>query len=118
MKQVYQEDILNPVDFEFNPVHEIDLIARVHVKNIGDITVLYEVTGYSGGVRDIETGFRGQCKEEYKLISKDGEAKRYADFWLASGMFDIRSFKGTYGDAIKHIKSCANTCIGELADIV
>ena len=53
MKQVYQEDILNPVDFEFNPVHEIDLIARVHVKNIGDITILDRLTGYSGGVRDI-----------------------------------------------------------------
>ena len=53
MKQVYQEDILNPVDFEFNPVHKTDLIARVHVKNIGDITILDRLTGYSGGVRDI-----------------------------------------------------------------
>ena len=117
MKEVFQEDILNPFDFEFEPVYETDLIARVHVKNIGHITVVNRLTGYSGGVRDIESGFRGQCQEEYKRISKDGEAKRYADFWLASGNFDIINYEGTYAQAIQVIKNNSNTCTGELAEL-
>ncbi len=86
----------------------------VRVKNIGFISVVDRVTGFGYGTRDIETGFRAKGQEDHKLLSKPGEAKRYADFWLASGNFDIRNFKGTYREAIEHIKDNANTCIGEL----
>lgn len=63
--------------------------------DIGNITVLDRLTGYSGYVRDIETGF----------MDMDGK------FWLASGMQDVRkSGAKTLGEAIAWIKSKANTC--------
>lgn len=117
-KEVYQEDLLNSQDFSMAQAHDSDgYIGRVIVKGIGVISILDRLTGYIGYVRDIETGFRAQCQEEYKLISEPDQAKRYANFWLASGNFDIRTFEGTYAEAIQHIKNNANTCIGELATI-
>lgn len=63
--------------------------------NLGSITVVDRLTGFSGYVRDTETGFRDM----------DGK------FWLASGMLDVReSGESTFGGAIQWIKDNANTC--------
>lgn len=65
--------------------------------NIGSLTVLDRLTGYEGGVRDIETGYR----------ATDGK------FWLASGGHDVRqSAAETMQDAIDWVKQNANTCAG------
>lgn len=64
--------------------------------NLGSITVLDRMTGFSFG-RDTETGFR------------DANGK----FWLASGMFNIIDhLPMSVGDAIKLIKDNANNCVG------
>lgn len=63
--------------------------------NIGSLTVLDRMTGFGGGIRDIETGFR----------DTDG------NFWLASGNVDVReSGCNTLGEAIEWVKKRANTC--------
>ena len=60
------------------------------------ISVLDRLTGYSGYVRDIETGFKDI----------------YDNFWLASGDFDIRKYPElTLDEAIALIKENANTCV-------
>ena len=65
--------------------------------NLGSITVLDRMTGFSFG-RDTETGYR----------DPDGK------FWIASGMFDIRAHMPmTFADAVKLIKQNANTRAGE-----
>ena len=65
--------------------------------DLGRITVLDRLTGWGGGCRDIETGY------------KDNDGK----FWLASGNFDIRAFPDkTIEEAVTIIKDNANTCIG------
>lgn len=65
--------------------------------NLGSITVLDRMTGFSFG-RDMETGFR------------DVEGK----FWLASGMFDIRNHMPMiFSDAVDLIKINANVCAGK-----
>jgi hypothetical protein len=62
----------------------------------GVISVLDRLTGWGGGVRDIETGFTDLDKK----------------FWLASGRFDIRCHENeSIEDAIELIKQNANTCI-------
>ena len=62
--------------------------------NLGSLTVLDRMTGF--GRRDTETGFR----------DKDG------NFWLASGMFDVRhSGSKTISEAIEWVKKNANTCV-------
>lgn len=67
--------------------------------NLGSITILDRLTGFSGGVRDTETGFRDQN----------------GNFWLASGMMDVsKSSVNTIGEAIDWIKANANTCIPDL----
>ena len=72
-----------------------DIQVALHT-NIGSITVLDRLTGYSGCVRDTETGFRDM----------NGQ------FWLASGMCDVReSGAHTFEEAINWIKSNANTCV-------
>ena len=64
----------------------------------GRITVLDRLTGYGGGMRDTETGYRD-------LADK---------FWLASSMFDIREYPNLELDeAIELIKKHSNTCVGE-----
>jgi len=64
--------------------------------NLGSITVLDRLTGFSGYVRDVETGFR------------DPEG----NFWLASGNFDVRSHTPkVFEDATILIKKNANTCV-------
>jgi len=62
------------------------------------ITVLDRLTGYSGYIRDIETGYRD-------INNK---------FWLASGNFDIRDYPElTIVEAIEKIKKNSNTCTGK-----
>ena len=63
----------------------------------GVISVLDRMTGYGGGIRDVETGF-------IDLNNK---------FWLASGNFDIRHYKNeSIENAIAIIKENSNTCTG------
>lgn len=65
--------------------------------NLGSITVLDRMTGFSFG-RDTETGFRDT----------------HGKFWLASGMFDIRRHMPlSFADAVEVIKKNANNCNGE-----
>jgi len=60
--------------------------------NLGSLTVLDRLTGFSGGVRDTETGYR------------DSEKR----FWLAEGMSDVRrSGAVTIQDAIDWVKANA-----------
>lgn len=64
------------------------------------ITVLNRMTGFGCGQRDIETGLK-----DYRLDPAN-------DFWLASGMFDIRQFGDlTIEQAIEKIKENANTVV-------
>lgn len=66
--------------------------------DLGRITVLDRITGWGGGLRDIETGYK----------DKDGR------FWLASCAFDIRRFPElSLDEAVELIKKEANTCRGE-----
>ena len=61
-------------------------------------SVLDRMTGWGGGIRDTETGFRD----------------RDNNFWLVSGMFDIRDYADlSIKDAITKIKDSANTCRGK-----
>lgn len=90
--------------------HEVDMSSKFLEKfgkkpdvqqafhcNLGSITVLDRMTGFSFG-RDTETGFH----------DVDGK------FWLASGMFDIRDYLPlSFSDAVSLIKQNANNCIGE-----
>lgn len=75
---------------------ELDNQLAFH-SNLGSITVLDRMTGFSFG-RDTETGYRDM----------DGK------FWLASGMFNIltKDVK-TIGEAISLIKANANNCKGD-----
>jgi hypothetical protein len=66
--------------------------------DLGRITVLDRITGWGGGLRDIETGY----------TDKDDR------FWLATGMFDIRRFPDlTLDEAVELIKKEANIRPGE-----
>ena len=87
-------DLFYDVDMSWS---DTDTQVAFH-SNLGSITVLDRMTGYIGGVRDVETGFR----------DPDGK------FWLASGNFDIRR-EGciTVGEAIECIKRNANNMRGE-----
>ena len=89
-------------DLDFYQVpfgYETDDIQFALHTDIGSLTVLDRVTGFSYGVRDTETGFRDM----------DG------NFWLASGMVDVRlSNAKTVGEAIEFVKQRANTCVPDL----
>ena len=79
--------------------HEGDESFALHT-NLGSLTVLDRMTGFVGGIRDTESGFR----------DPDG------NFWLASGMYDVRESKvKTIGEAIEWVKDRANTCVPDLA---
>lgn len=74
---------------------ESDTLFSIGI-DAGRITVLDRMTGYGGGIRDVETGF----------LDNDNK------FWLASGQFDIRTFPElTIDEAILTIKKNANTCV-------
>ena len=102
-KEVWQ-GVSGSEDFKDALFHDVDMSwsesdnqVAFH-SNIGSITVLDRVTGYGGGMRDTETGYRGP----------DGK------FWLASGWFDIRTKNcKTIAEAIDCIKRNANNCRGE-----
>jgi len=65
---------------------------------LGRITVLDRMTGWGNGVRDTESGYRDPGN----------------NFWLASGMFDIREFGDlSIEEGIAKIKEFANTCVGD-----
>lgn len=88
---------------EFDPdkFHEVsgqcgdDVQFALHT-NLGSFTVLDRMTGF--GWRDVETGYRDPS----------------GDFWLASGMFDVRqSGANTFIEAIEWVKTRANNMVGE-----
>lgn len=90
----FNADLFYEVDVSWS---ESDSQVAFH-SNLGSITVLDRVTGYGGGMRDTETGYR----------DPDGK------FWLASGCFDIRNKNcKTIANAIDCIKQNANNCRGE-----
>lgn len=105
------KDVTNDSEFRNDLFHYPDYQAKecdpdgynvAFHSNIGSITVLDRMTGFTGmdghGMRDVETGYR----------DKDG------NFWLASGRFDIRDLNPkTVGEAIDLIKKNANNCIPE-----
>ena len=68
--------------------------------NLGSLTVVDRLTGFIGYVRDTESGFR----------DVDG------NFWLASGMLDVRKSEcKTIGEAIEWVKTNANTCVPKIS---
>jgi len=86
----FSVDMFHKTDFQ----HEDDLLLALHT-NLGSLTVLDRVTGFSGYIRDVETGFRDP---DYV-------------FWLASGNLDVRnSGAETFREAIEWVKLNANTC--------
>lgn len=92
LTDTFSNNMLHP--FRYNPPDQTGVAFH---SNLGSITVLDRLTGYGGGVRDVESGYR----------SEEGL------FWLASGGVDIRSMEGcTIGEVIQYIKDNANTCIG------
>ena len=81
---------------EWQPKEEGEYSKAFH-SELGSLTVLRRKTGYSGSPIDVESGYRDE----------DGK------FWLASCGYDISSEDiETVGDAIKWIKTHANTCLG------
>ena len=86
----FSSDLFHAPAYQF----ETDKSLALHT-NLGSITVLDRMTGFGGGIRDTETGFRDM----------DG------NFWLASGNLDVReSDAKTIGEAIAWVKENANTC--------
>lgn len=87
------------IELEFHEVPEqmdTDKQWALHT-NLGSLTVLDRMTGFGGGIRDIETGYR------------DPNGK----FWLASCLNDVReSGATTMQEAIDWVKERANTCVG------
>lgn len=101
-KECYR-DVTGSETFNPNLMHEVELpyetedVSFALHTNLGSITVVDRLTGFSGYVRDTESGFR------------DPEGR----FWLASGMLDVReSGAKTISDAIDWIKNNANNCVG------
>lgn len=88
---------LSDVDWKIWHIYEEDILVGFKIPGGGQITILDRETGYGGGIRDVETGYK----------DKDG------NFWLASCRFDIREFPYlTVSQAILRIKQNANTCVG------
>lgn len=98
VSQVRLNDLLCADNFLTWHKTEDDHLVGMKLEDGGQITVLDRVTGWSGGSRDIESGYK----------DKDGK------FWLASCQFDIRE-QGpiTVAEAIAIIKEYANTCTGD-----
>ena len=100
-KDVAPETPFDKLEFrELDSQMETDKQWALHT-NLGSLTVLDRMTGYGGGIRDTESGFR----------SPDGK------FWLASGMQDVRrSGAATIQAAIDWVKDRANTCVDRDSD--
>ena len=91
---VFTSELFHKPKYQF----ETDESFALHT-NLGSLTVLDRMTGFSGGIRDTESGFR----------DSDG------NFWLASGMYDVReSGSKTIVEAIEWIKGKANTCVPDI----
>ena len=99
-KGASSESLFNAELFHKTKHHfEEDESFALHT-NLGSLTVLDRMTGFIGGIRDTESGFR------------DVEG----NFWLASGMQDVRESKAkTIVEAIEWIKCRANTCVPNLS---
>ena len=95
-KEVEPHNVFSDFDFH-TPSHKFESNKQVALHtNLGSLTVLDRLTGFSGGIRDIESGFR----------DSDGS------FWLASGGYDVRESNAiTIADAIQWVKEKANTCV-------
>ena len=96
-KNVCESDAFSNDPFSEAAYNPEDHYQVVFHSNLGSITILDRLTGF--GWRDVETGFRDTDN----------------NFWLASGLFDIRDRKPkTIGEAIALIKHNANTCVPEI----
>lgn len=91
-----QETLIKDVEWAETDVGTEDKLFVLHLTGNTKLTVLDRMTGYGGGIRDIESGFT------------DSVGK----FWLASGGYDVRSHTGTVEEAIVWVKEKANTCVG------
>jgi hypothetical protein len=94
MRQRREADMLIK-DLEWKEEKRCDGDNTLYVvhTDLGRITVLDRITGWGGGLRGIETGYK----------DKDGR------FWLALDRFDIRRFPNlTLDKAIELIKKEAN----------
>jgi hypothetical protein len=90
-------DLLDADNFAMKNSSSDNKLYGLLVEDGSVITVLDRLTGFDGGRRDIESGYR----------DLDGK------FWLASGGVDIREQGDiTITEAIQIIKERANTCIG------
>ena len=89
--------IIKDLEWTTNERNDSDIISFANTSE-GTFSVLDRMTGWGGGgFRDTETGFR-DCSGK---------------FWLASGMFDIRTYPDlTIDAAIVLVKSNSNICIG------
>lgn len=83
-------------DLEFKECYRCgDYLSRVVLDDKSVITVLDRGAGYKSNKGGVETGYR------------DPEG----NFWLASGMFNIREYSElTIPEAIELIKQNANVC--------
>jgi hypothetical protein len=73
-----------------------DRLLTLRIEGGHKLTVLDRLTGWGGGVRDIESGYTNPRGK----------------FWLASCMFDIRMFPDlSIKEAIVYVKKNANTCV-------
>ena len=89
----FSRDLFYDVDMSYSLDNDTQVAFH---SELGSITVLDRMTGFSGGIRDIETGYRDEKKR----------------FWLASGSCDVRnSGATTVGEAIEWIKKFANNCV-------
>lgn len=96
-KGVNSDTLFNDLNFHVPDYQFEDNNSVALHTNLGSLTVVDRLTGYSGGIRDTESGFR------------DNDGK----FWLASGGCDVRdSGAKTIHDAIEWVKNNANTCVG------
>lgn len=100
LSDIFSSDLFHDVDMSHPWLDEVGKEPdhqRAFHSNLGSITVLDRMTGFSFG-RDVETGYR-DC---------DGK------FWLASGGVDVTiSGCKTVGEAIQWIKDRSNNCKGE-----
>lgn len=109
---VYREDFhLLPktqaeIDLAYRWYQEPDDMWVYDAGIFGRITILNRQTGFMDCRRDTETGFR------------DRRLPRECDFWLASGMFDIRQYIPQEGicfnELVKKVKKYSNAVVGGL----
>ena len=87
---------IHPAAFTHKTQSDSDHLYTLKLPKGERITVLDRITGFSGHLRDTETGYR------------NAEGK----FWLGAGDFDIREYKISIKSAIIKIKEHSNICRG------